>query len=156
MNTQGNQVQQQPQAQAPLQAQAQATPQAQAQPQGKVKQNKVPPPAKKRKLLNLVLKDDAALHSSYMPFIRGGAIFVPTKSLSFRFGDEVVVSMHLQSTNKKLAIPGQVVWIAPAACERGEEGLGIQFAGATKAKVRLIIETMLGNRANVPPLVRFF
>ncbi|HIP95458.1 MAG TPA: pilus assembly protein PilZ [Leucothrix sp.] len=147
MNTQENLVpQQQPVPQHNQVVQAQPRP----------KQNQVPPPAKKRKLLNLILKDDAALHSSYMPFVRGGAIFVPTNSKSFRFGDEVVVSMHLQSTNKKLAIPGQVVWIAPASCERGEEGLGIQFAGTTKAKVRLIIETMLGNRANVPPLVRFY
>lgn len=111
---------------------------------------------RQRRLLNLVLKDDAALHSSYMPFVRGGAIFVPTNSENYTFGDEVVVTMHLQSTNKKLAIPGQVVWIAPAGCERGEEGLGIQFAGTTKAKVKLIIETMLGNRANIPPLVRFY
>jgi len=110
----------------------------------------------KRTLLNLVLKDDAALHSSYMPFIRGGAIFVPTKDASLVFGDEVVVSMQLQSSNKKLAIPGKVVWIAPESCERGTQGLGIQFAGTTKAKVKLIIETMLGNRANVPPLVRFY
>lgn len=125
-------------------------------PKANVKQHQVKAPEKKRKILNLVLKDDAALHSSFMPFIRGGAIFVPTNSKSFRFGDDVIVSMHLQSTNKKLAIPGQVVWIAPATCERGEEGLGIQFAGTTKAKVKLIIETMLGNRANVPPLVRFY
>jgi len=109
-----------------------------------------------RTLLSLILKDDAALHSSYMPFIRGGAIFVPTKNTDLSFGDEAVISMHLQSTNKKLAIPGKVVWIAPESCEGGTQGLGIQFAGSTKAKVKLIIETMLGNRANVPPLVRFY
>ncbi len=109
-----------------------------------------------RTLLSLELKDDAALHSSYMPFIRGGAIFVPSKKTDHNFGDEVVISMHLKSTNKKLAIPGKVVWIAPESCERGTQGLGIQFAGTTKAKVKLIIETMLGNRANVPPLVRFY
>jgi len=114
------------------------------------------PEKPQRTLLNLVLKDDAALHSSYMPFIRGGAIFVPTTDLNHVFGDEVVVSMHLQSSNKKLAIPGKVVWLAPESCERGTQGLGVQFAGTTKAKVKLIIETMLGNRANVPPLVRFF
>ena len=109
-----------------------------------------------RTLLSLKLRDDAALHSSYMPFIRGGAIFVPTNNTGHNFGDEVVISMHLESTNKKLAIPGKVVWIAPESCERGTQGLGIQFAGTTKAKVKLIIETMLGNRANVPPLVRFY
>jgi type IV pilus assembly protein PilZ len=111
----------------------------------------------KPEFLPLPLKDDAALHSSFMPFIRGGGIFVPTKqSAIYKFGDEVVISMHLQSTNKKLAIPGSVVWIAPESCERGTEGIGVQFSGATKAKVKLIIETMLGNRATVPPLVRFY
>lgn len=112
--------------------------------------------APQRRLINLVLKDDAALHSSYMPFIRGGAIFAPTNTTDYNFGDEVVITMHLQSTNKKLAIPGKVVWMAPSGCERGEEGLGIQFYGTTKAKVKLIIETMLGNRASVAPLVRFY
>jgi type IV pilus assembly protein PilZ len=120
-------------------------------------QKTAPQPAKiQRTLLSLKLRDDAALHSSYMPFIRGGAIFVPTKKTGHEFGDEVVISMHLESTNKKLAIPGRVVWIAPESCERGTQGLGIQFSGTTKAKVKLIIETMLGNRANVPPLVRFY
>lgn len=107
-----------------------------------------------RKILKLSLNDVAALHSSYMPFVRGGAIFVPTESAEYKFGDEIIVSMHLKSTDKKLAIPGRVMWIAPESCERGTEGLGIQFIGTTKAKVKLIIETMLGNRANVPPLVR--
>lgn len=110
-----------------------------------------------RKILQLPLNDVSALHSSFMPFVRGGAIFVPNKETdTFQFGDEVIVSMHLKSTDKKLAIPGVVMWIAPQSCERGTQGLGIQFIGATKAKVKLIIETMLGNRANVPPLVRFY
>lgn len=107
-----------------------------------------------RTILKLHLNDVAALHSSYMPFVRGGAIFVPAKSEDFKFGDEIIVSMHLKSTDKKLAIPGKVMWIAPESCERGTMGVGIQFIGTTKAKVKLIIETMLGNRANVPPLVR--
>ena len=111
-------------------------------------------PQMQRTILKLSLNDVAALHSSYMPFVRGGAIFVPTNSNTYKFGDEIIVSLHLKSTDKKLAIPGRVMWIAPETCERGTQGLGIQFIGTTKAKVKLIIETMLGNRANVPPLVR--
>jgi len=110
-----------------------------------------------RVILKLTLNDVSALHSSYMPFVRGGAIFVPNnKTDSFKFGDEVIVSMHLKSSDKKLAIPGKVMWIAPPSCERGTQGLGVQFIGTTRAKVKLIIETMLGKRANVPPLVRFY
>ncbi len=61
-----------------------------------------------RTILKLPLNDVAALHSSFMPFVRGGAIFVPTKSDTFNFGDEIIISMHLKSTDKKLAIPGKV------------------------------------------------
>lgn len=110
-----------------------------------------------RIVLQLSLNDVSALHSSYMPFVRGGAIFVPNSNTdTFKFGDEVIVSMHLKSSDKKIAIPGQVMWIAPPSCERGTQGLGVQFTGKAKSKVKLIIETMLGKRANVPPLVRFY
>lgn len=111
----------------------------------------------KRRVLKLLLKDVSALHSSYMPFVHGGAIFVPTNNTdTYKFGDEIIVSIHLKSSNKKLAIPGKVMWIAPRSCERGTQGLGIQFIGTTKAKVKLIIEAMLGKRAFVAPLVRFY
>ncbi|MGK0273612.1 MAG: type IV pilus assembly protein PilZ, partial [Cocleimonas sp.] len=81
-----------------------------------------------RTILKLPLNDVSALHSSYMPFVRGGAIFVPSKMTDkYKFGDEIIVSMHLKSTDKKLAIPGKVMWIAPESCERGTQGLGIQF-----------------------------
>ena len=110
-----------------------------------------------RTVLKLSLNDVSALHSSYMPFVRGGAIFVPEHNTDkFKFGDEVVVSMHLKSSDKKLAIPGKVVWIAPPTCERGTQGLGVQFVGTTQSKVKLIIEAMLGKRANTSPLVRFY
>ena len=123
----------------------------------KINNSAITDQAVERTILKLPLTDVAALHSSYMPFVRGGAIFVPNKTTdNYKFGDEIIVSMHLKSTDKKLAIPGKVMWIAPKTCERGTQGLGIQFIGTTKAKVKLIIETMLGNRANVPPLVRFY
>ena len=127
------------------------------QEQEKVNNGPITEQKAERTILKLPLKDVSALHSSYMPFVRGGAIFVPSKKTDdFSFDDEIIVSIHLESTNKKLAIPGKVMWIAPETCERGTQGLGIQFIGTTKAKVKLIIETMLGNRANVPPLVRFY
>jgi len=70
----------------------------------------VPEPKIERTILKLPLNDVSALHSSYMPFVRGGAIFVPDKSTDkYKFGDEIIVSMHLKSTDKKLAIPGNVV-----------------------------------------------
>lgn len=111
---------------------------------------------KPRSILKLPLKDISALHANYMPFIKHGGIFVPTKEENHRLGDEVIVAMHLLSTDKKLAIPGKVVWMSPKTGDNGTPGVGIQFTGNTKAKVKLVIQTMLGNRANIPSLNRVY
>ena len=91
-----------------------------------------------------------------MPFIKDGGMFVPTENDNYRFGNEVIVAMHLLSTDKKLAIPGKVVWISPKTGDNGTPGVGIRFTGNTKAKIKLIIQTMLGNRANIPSLNRVY
>lgn len=109
-----------------------------------------------RVVLKLPLKDEAALHASFMPFIKDGGLFAPTNNENFRFGDEVIIAMHLLSTDKKLAIPGKVVWISPKTGENGNPGVGVRFTGNTKAKVKLVIQTMLGNRANIPALNRVY
>jgi len=109
-----------------------------------------------RTILKLQIVDESALHASYMPFIKDGGMFVPTENDNYRFGNEVIVAMHLLSTDKKLAIPGKVVWISPKTGDNGTPGVGIRFTGNTKAKIKLIIQTMLGNRANIPSLNRVY
>ena len=109
-----------------------------------------------RIVLKLPLKDVATLHASFMPFIKDGGLFVPTDKEDFRFGNDVVVAMHLLSTDKKLAVPGKVVWISPKTGDSGTPGVGIRFTGNTKAKVKLVLQTMLGNRANIPALNRVY
>lgn len=109
-----------------------------------------------RIILKLPLKDESALHASFMPFIKDGGMFVPTKNDNYVFGNEVIIAMHLLSTDKKLAIPGKVVWISPKTGDSGNPGVGIRFTGNTKAKIKLVIQTMLGNRANIPALNRVY
>jgi type IV pilus assembly protein PilZ len=109
-----------------------------------------------RIVLKLPLKDESALHASFMPFIKDGGLFVPTDNGNYRFGNEVIVAMHLLSTDKKLAVPGKVVWISPKTGDSGTPGVGIRFTGNTKAKVKLVLQTMLGNRANIPALNRVY
>jgi len=112
--------------------------------------------ASERTVLKLPLKDESALHASYMPFIKDGGMFVPTENDQYRFGNDVIVAMHLLSTDKKLAIPGKVVWMSPKTGDNGTPGVGIRFTGNTKAKIKLVIQTMLGNRANIPALNRVY
>lgn len=112
--------------------------------------------APERTVLKLALQDESALHASYMPFIKDGGMFVPTENENYRFGSEVIVAMHLLATDKKLAIPGKVVWMSPKTGDSGTPGVGIRFTGNTKAKIKLVIQTMLGNRANIPALNRVY
>ena len=93
-------------------------------------------------------------HEYGVPSVRYSSIATRVETTSNQH--RILTPLRDKKNHKKLAIPGQVMWIAPESCERGTQGLGIQFIGTTKAKVKLIIETMLGNRANVPPLVRFY
>lgn len=39
-------------------------------------------------ILSLSIKDKAALYAAYMPFVKNGGLFIPTKK-RYRLGDEV-------------------------------------------------------------------
>ena len=45
-------------------------------------------------ILSLAVKDKAALYNAYMPFVKGGGIFVPTPKRYF-LGDEVFLLLTL-------------------------------------------------------------
>lgn len=131
-------------------------PETKIDPQIDAPQVVVPEAAPERRVLKLPLKDESVLHASYMPFIKDGGMFVPTNNENYAFGDEVIIAMHLISTDKKLAIPGKVVWMSPMTGDSGTPGVGIRFTGNTKAKIKLVVQTMLGNRANIPALNRLY
>ena len=84
-------------------------------------------------LLSLSVTDKAALYASYMPFIQGGGLFVPTSKL-FQLGDEVFILLQLNnedSTSESLAIAGKVVWLTPHKPQGYvKPGIGIQFSSS--------------------------
>ena len=45
-------------------------------------------PSAKQGLLSLQIKDKKELYSAYMPYVKGGAIFVPTPK-RYQLGDEI-------------------------------------------------------------------
>ena len=44
--------------------------------------------APRQGILSLTIKDKSALYAAYMPFIKGGGLFIPTKK-EYQLGDEV-------------------------------------------------------------------
>lgn len=95
-------------------------------------------------ILSLVLKDKAGLYGAYMPYIKNGAVFVPTAK-RYALGDEVFLLLTLPESTEKLPVPGKVVWITPVGAQANRPaGVGVQLADSTEGEIiRNRIETLL-------------
>ncbi len=94
-------------------------------------------------LLNLTVRDRAALRSAYMPFIEGGGLFVPTARTA-EIGDDVYLIMSLPDDPTRYAVPGKVVWVTPSGSGSRQQGLGIQFAKTDAGEqIRSQIEALM-------------
>ena len=92
-------------------------------------------------LLSLNINGKSALYVSYMPFIKNGGIFIPSKKTNeYDLGDDIFVLLTIDDSKDKIPIAGKVAWITPKGAHGNKtEGIGIQFSeldkGATKAKI---------------------
>lgn len=103
-------------------------------------------------VVQLAIREKAALYAAYMPFIDGGGLFVPT-TRSVNLGDELYLILSLMDDPNKLSVTGKVVWITPAGTPGRQQGLGVQFArDDSGAQARARIENLLGGalKANRP------
>lgn len=100
--------------------------------------------ASKPGVLSLAIKEKAALFTAYMPYIKGGGLFIPTNK-NFKIGDEVFMLLSLIDDPVKLKVVGKVVWISPAPHNGRPQGVGVQFSekdGGNEVKNK--IEAILG------------
>ena len=97
-------------------------------------------------ILSLSIPDKQALYRSYMPFVTGGGLFVPSTK-DFRLGDEVFLLLNVMEFEERLPIPGKVVWITPqGAAGNRKAGIGVQFADTPDgAHARTVIESHLAS-----------
>lgn len=95
-------------------------------------------------ILSLAIKDKGALYLAYMPFIKGGGLFVPT-TRQYHLGDEVFILLTLMEEKDRLPVAGTVVWITPQGSQGNRQaGIGVQFnEGADGDAVKTKIETAL-------------
>jgi len=100
-------------------------------------------PAPKQGVMSLAIRDKQILHASYMPFLKGGGIFIPTDK-PFELGDEVFLLLSLMEESQRYPVTGKVVWITPKASLGGRPtGVGIQFSGLEGDNIQKKIETYL-------------
>jgi len=99
----------------------------------------------RQNILSVVIADKAVLHESYMPFVKNGGLFIPTKK-TYSLGNEVFVLLTLMDEREKIPFAGRVVWITPKGAQGNRPaGIGVQFHDDQNGTaVRNKIETYLG------------
>ena len=95
-------------------------------------------------ILSLAIKDKASLYTAYMPFVKGGGIFIATTK-RYGLGDEVFILLSLLEDKDRLPVAGKVIWITPPGAQGNRPtGIGVQFADTSEAEmVKTKIETLL-------------
>ena len=95
-------------------------------------------------VLSLAIKEKSALYAAYMPYIKGGGLFIPTNKV-YKIGEEVFMLLSLVDDPVKLKVVGKVVWITPTASANRPQGIGVQFSEKDGGlEVRNKIESILG------------
>lgn len=96
-------------------------------------------------VLALTIKDRASLYASYMPFLKGGGLFIPT-SRSYRMGEDVFLLVTLPGETEKVQVAGKVAWMTPVGARSNRTaGVGVQFTDKDAVVVRNRIEAILGS-----------
>ena len=99
---------------------------------------------KRNAVISIAIKDKQALYMSYMPFIKNGGLFVPTKK-DYKIGDEMFLLVKVMDEVDPIQISGKVVWINPyGTLGNKPRGVGIQFKGKNAANNVRLIENKLG------------
>ena len=99
--------------------------------------------APRQGILSLTIKDKSALYAAYMPFVRGGGLFIPTKK-SYMLGDEVFMLLTLMDETEKIPVAGKIIWITPVGAQGNRAaGIGVQFSDQDEGAARNKIEGYL-------------
>ena len=103
------------------------------------------PAASRPSIIQLAIKEKAALYAAYIPLFKEGGIFVPS-TRDYRLGDDVYVLLTLPDDTQRYPVAGKVAWITPGrAAGNRIQGIGVRFPlGEKSQQLKTIIENMLG------------
>jgi len=96
-------------------------------------------------VIQLSIKEKAALYAAYIPLFADGGIFIPS-TREYRLGDDVYVLLSLPDDPQRYPIAGKVAWVTPARAQGGRtQGVGIRFPSDDKSRqLKIKIEELLG------------
>lgn len=96
-------------------------------------------------VIQLSIKEKAALYAAYIPLFADGGIFIPS-TRDYRLGDDVYVLLSLPDDPQRYPVAGKVAWVTPAKAAGGRtQGVGIRFPSDEKSRqLKAKIEEILG------------
>ncbi len=105
----------------------------------------VNPSTPRPSVIQLAIKEKAALYAAYIPLFADGGIFIPT-TRDYRLGDDVYVLLSLPDDPQRYPVAGKVGWVSPAGVAGSRtQGVGIRFPSDEKSRLlKLKIEEVLG------------
>ena len=87
--------------------------------------------------------NEEALYLAYMPFVKGGGLFLRTKNI-YEFGNKVSLTVQLLDDQDTYLIEGKVIWITPKGAQGNKpQGIGLQFTSENSRIFCNKIETYL-------------
>ena len=103
------------------------------------------PTSPRPSVIQLAIKEKAALYAAYIPLFAEGGMFIPT-TREYRLGDDVYVLLSLPDEPQRYPVAGRVAWVTPAKASGSRtQGVGIQFPKDEKSRLlKIKIEELLG------------
>lgn len=101
--------------------------------------------ANRPSVVQLAIKEKAALYAAYIPLFQEGGIFIPSVR-DYKLGDDVYVLLTLPEDTQRYPVAGKVAWITPPrAAGNRTQGVGVRFPSDEKSHLlKLKIEEILG------------
>lgn len=105
----------------------------------------VAPTTPRPSVIQLAIKEKAALYAAYIPLFSDGGVFIPT-SRDYKLGDDVYVLLSLPDDPQRYPVAGKVAWVTPPrASSNRTQGVGVRFPNDDKSKLlKVKIEEILG------------
>ncbi len=96
-------------------------------------------------VIQLSIKEKAALYAAYIPMFTEGGVFIPTPR-DYMLGDDVYVLLSLPDDTQRYPVAGKVAWVTPSKAAGGRtQGVGIVFPKDEKSRaLKAKIEDILG------------
>ncbi|MFJ1267791.1 PilZ domain-containing protein [Legionella lytica] len=95
--------------------------------------------------IHCVFDNLSSLYTAYMPFVKGGGLFIGTQD-SYELGTELRLVVNLMNEDELYHIDAKVVWITPLEAQASRfPGLGVQFINGSdlRTKIEIYLAEML-------------